>query len=136
MEPPAGQCHPEGQQGVAEGSSGGEYASLIRGSGLERRNSEIARDPTLDARRSSSELRRRIQLRLQAPWIDLAALAGRKRAHAHFGFARESEEDSVGEGRSGRRHLSVGAIGRRAVVDSPELAVAADEEDRRKLLNN
>ena len=77
-----------------------------------------------------------VELCLQADGIHLARIAGRERMHAHFRLARQREEQSVGVGRSGRRHLAVGTIGRRAVVHSPQLAEAADEEDRRELLDD
>src|SRR5258708_2549183 len=92
--------------------------------------------PSLFSLLSSLYGLRFVQLRLQAARIDVARRAGRERMDVHFRLARQSQEQSVGKARSIRRHFAVGPIGRRAVVHSPQLAEAADEEDRCELLDD
>src|SRR5437773_4946017 len=74
-----------------------------------------------------------VQLLLQRVGRDVMPLAGSEAENADLSFLGERYESAGAGGRAGRRHLPSQSIGSLAVIHSPKLAVAADEEYRREL---
>ena len=69
-----------------------------------------------------------LQLTLQQLSVDRSRLAGSEGMHARFPVAREGDEHTSPRLMNGGRHVAAGAVEVVAVIHSPELAVAADEE--------